>query len=226
MFLHDGLGAIESWKEIPERVCAAAGCAALLYDRWGYGGSEARERFDAGFMEAEVPVLHEILAAFDLERVDLVGHSDGATIALLFAGAYPERVRRLVSVAAHTFVEPRTTSSISELRERAATGQMPAWLSRLHGARAEHLLEAWSIGWLSEVHGRWDIRSKLSAVGCPVLAIQGEDDRFGTRQQLSAIGEGVEVAETWLMPGVAHTPYVEVPDEFVARVGRFLAAAG
>jgi pimeloyl-ACP methyl ester carboxylesterase len=209
IFLHHGLGAIESWKALPACLRRAGGVRSLVYERWGYGRSEARSEFAPGFMEAEVPTLIEIVAAFSAGPVDLVGHSDGATIALLAAAEHPERVRSVVSIAAHTFVEPVTTSSIQALLEDAEANGAPGWLTRFHGERGLDLLRSWAEVWLGQVHGRWDVRQRLGEIRCPVLAIQGEADEFGSAEQLRVIGRRVPTAETWMIADAGHTPFVD-----------------
>jgi pimeloyl-ACP methyl ester carboxylesterase len=222
VFLHHGLGALESWKALPARLRAAAGMRTLVYERWGYGGSEPRATFAPGFMEAEVPTLVEILDQHTAGPVDLVGHSDGGTIALLTAAEHPSRVRSVVSIAAHTFVEPITTTSIRGLLEAAERDGPPGWLVRFHGERAMELLRAWAEVWLGQVHARWDVRAALAAIRCPVLAIQGERDEFGSRAQLEVIGREVAAAQTWLVEGVGHTPFVD-QQAFARRIARFWA---
>jgi pimeloyl-ACP methyl ester carboxylesterase len=168
-------------------------------------------------MEAEVPTLMEIVDAIGAGPVDLVGHSDGATIALLAAAWHPHRVRLVVSIAGHTFVEPQTTS-IQALQHALQGGAAPAWLRRLHGDRGGPLLDAWADVWLGQVHAKWDVRSELSALRCPVLALQGDADEFGSDQQLAVIGEWVRDAEIWRLRG-GHSPQHDAADEFVRRVG-------
>ena len=222
VFLHDGLGAIGSWKDIPEEIGRRAGINVLAYDRYGYGGSQPRGRFPLGFMEEEVPALVELLDALSLDQAHLVGHSDGASIALLCAARYPARVCSLVSVAAHTFVEPQTREGIQALVDSMNHGRIPAWLSRLHRERAGPLLKAWGSGWLTARHAQWNIESWLGYVKCPTLAIQGTADEFGTEKQIIAIMNRVEGCETWMVEGCGHTPYNEYPAAFAERVGGFL----
>jgi len=222
VFLHHGLGALESWKAMPARLRDAAGVRTLVYERWGYGGSDARPDFEPGFMEAEVPTLVEILDQHTEGPVHLVGHSDGGTIALLTAAVHPERVRSVVSIAAHTFVEPITTRSIGALREAAERDGPPGWLTRFHGARGMPLLDAWAEVWLGQVHARWDVRSELANICCPVLAIQGDGDEFGSREQLEVLGREIEGARTWLVEGVGHTPFVD-QEAFARRIAAFWA---
>ena len=220
VFLHDGLGAIESWKTIPREFSTECSVRTLIYDRWGYGGSEARTFFAAGFMEAEVPTLMEIIDATEMGSVDLVGHSDGATIALLAAAWHPNRIRSVVSIAAHTFVEVETTKSIEALQDQLNTGVTPSWLGRLHGDRGESLLEAWAEVWLGGSHAEWDARSELSQVACPVLAVEGDNDGFGSDKQLEVIGQLVPDTEIWRVQG-GHAPHHELGDAFIRRVGDF-----
>lgn len=220
IFLHHGLGAVESWKALPHELRAATGCRTLVYERWGYGGSEGRPTFAAGFMEAEVPTLLEIIAEYAEDPVDLVGHSDGATIALLAAAAQPSRVRSVVSIAAHTFVEPITTASIRGLLEAAERDGPPGWLTRFHGDNGMALLRAWADVWLSAAHARWDVRPLLCGIRRPVLAIQGDADEFGSGEQLAVIGREVAGAETWLVAGVGHTPFAD-ERAFARRIAEF-----
>lgn len=220
VFLHHGLGALESWKALPQKLRAVAGCRTLLYERWGYGGAERRATFAAGFMEAEVPTLLEIIDAYSEHPVDLVGHSDGATIALLTAAQHPEQVRSVVSIAAHTFVEPITTTSIRALLEAAERDGPPGWMTRFHGVRGMELLRAWADVWLGPGHARWDVRGELAAIRRPVFAIQGDADEFGSRAQLEVIASEVPDVEAWLVADVGHTPFVD-EDEFARRIAEF-----
>ena len=226
IYLHDGLGSSYTWKELPGLLGRAAGRRGIAYDRRGYGGSGPCARFAPGFMEAEVPTLVELIRHNATKPVDLVGHSDGATIALLTAADYPELVRSVVSVAAHTFVEPLTTSSISGFRDQVRGGDSPKWLGRLHGARGVALVEAWSEVWLGEEHGRWDVRGRLPEIACPVFAIQGEDDEFGSVEQLEVLGQRIARSTTWKVRRAGHTPWAGREEELVRRITAFWRAAG
>jgi pimeloyl-ACP methyl ester carboxylesterase len=224
IFLHDGLGATGSWQTMPERIAAATGLSAMLYDRWGYGRSAPREAFPFGFMEQEVPVLLDLLDREGIARPHLVGHSDGGSIALLFAARHPERVRSVVTEAAHVFVEPETQAGIRALLEAKAAGQMPRWLERLHGERAAALLDAWGSGWLTPAHARWNIEDCLAQVRCPLLVIQGDRDEFGTLAQVEAIVSRAPNAQRWVARDCGHTPHAEAADHFAERVSAFLRA--
>ena len=224
VFLHDGLGAVGAWKRVPERIGAAAGVNALVYDRWGYGRSDERGAFPFGFMEAESLVLRELLDRLALERAHLVGHSDGGSIALLMAARWPERVASLVTEAAHAFVEPETQAGIRELVTLQAAGRLPGWLTRLHGERTGRLLSAWCEGWLSGAHALWNIEDWLGYVTAPALVIQGKQDEFGTLAQVNAILNRIGGADRWIVPDCGHTPHNDAADEFVERVAAFIRA--
>ncbi|MCZ6473861.1 MAG: alpha/beta hydrolase [SAR324 cluster bacterium] len=223
IFLHDGLGASGSWKDIPRTLGHMLGANALVYDRWGYGRSEPRGSFPFGFMEGEVPALLELLDGLDLPRVHLVGHSDGGSIALLFAAQYPERLSSLVTEAAHVFVEPRTRAGIQALVDAQAAGRTPSWLKNLHGARADAVLRAWSKGWLSARHKQWNIEQGLGAIQLPTLVIQGMQDEFGSKAQVAAIVDRVAGCRSWLVKSCGHTPHTQAASRFTERVGKFLA---
>ena len=226
VFLHDGLGAIGAWKDVPEHIADALGIRALVFDRWGYGRSDPRADFPFRFMEAEVDPFKELIDQLGTGPVHLVGHSDGGSIALLFAAKYPASVHAIVTEAAHVIVERETQAGIEALVELQRQGRTPGWLKRLHGERAESLLAAWSTGWLSDQHARWDITPCLPHVLHPLLAIQGEQDEFGTPRQVELITGGVKGAESWMVPRSGHTPHTFAQPDFERRVVEFLARHG
>lgn len=223
VLLHDGLGAIGSWRSLPLRLARTLGANTLVYDRFGYGRSQPRPEFPERFMEGEVLPLLALLDHLDIARPHLLGHSDGGSISLLFAAEHPGRVAAVITEAAHIFVEPETQAGIRALVALQARGKTPSWLYRLHGERADDLLRAWSSRWLSDAFARWNIGGVLPAVRCPVLAIQGEADEFGTRAQVESILNGVAGARSWMAPGCGHTPHSQLEDEFAQRVTGFLA---
>jgi pimeloyl-ACP methyl ester carboxylesterase len=222
VFLHDGLGSAGAWRTVPEQIADRVKLPALVFDRWGYGLSTRRDSFPFGFMEEEVEPFRELLDALAIPRAHLVGHSDGGSIALLFAAAHPGRALTVTTEAAHVFVEPETQHGIRALVALQQAGQTPGWLRKLHGGRADFLLERWSAGWLTEDHARWNIEGAVSGVRCPLLAIQGEQDEFGTLAQVHAILRQAPHGERWVVPGSGHTPHVQAEADFVARVAAFV----
>lgn len=230
VFLHEGLGSRSLWRGFPRRVRDALGYGTLAYSRWGHGASDPRPGdWPISFMHDEaLHVLPEVLArAGQTEPPVLFGHSDGGSIALIFAAHYPGSARAVVTEAAHVMVEDVTIASIAEARERYRSGELRARLARHHGEGTDSLFSGWSGAWLSPAFRQWDIRALLPAVRCPVLAIQGRDDRYGTPAQLDAIVAGAGGPVTpLLIDHCGHAPHAEQPDGVLAAVTTFLANRG
>lgn len=225
VFLHEGLGGIAQWKGFPEALCRATGRRGLVYERWGYGGSERlhlpRPR-DYLRLEAERS-LPDVLAACGIERAILIGHSDGGSIALLFATAFPQRVAACISMAAHVFVEDVTLAGIRGVVARWDHGDLKTRLARYHGANTEAMFRGWAETWMSAEFRDWNIEDRLAAVLCPVLVIQGRNDEHGTLAQVEAIARGVSgPVETWIAPDCGHSPHLEARAAVIERIARFI----
>lgn len=225
VFLHEGLGSIPQWEDFPAALCRATGLSGLLYERWGFGGSEAlalpRPR-DHLEREAE-DALPEVLAACSVRRPVLIGHSDGGTIALLYAAACPERAEACVTLAAHVFVEDVTRGGIEAVVARWRAGGLRDRLARHHGANTEAMFRGWAETWLDPGARDWNVEHRLSAITCPALVIQGADDAHGSPAQVAAIAAGVSgPAEAWMIPDCGHIPHLERPDLVRARIADFV----
>jgi pimeloyl-ACP methyl ester carboxylesterase len=211
VFLHEGLGSIAQWRDFPALLCESTGLPGLVYDRLGYGQSDPLERpFSARFLHDEALVaLPRVLELTGVEDAYLVGHSDGASIALIFAGANPGvRLRGVIAEAPHLFVEDLTVSSIRALAHSWRTTDLPRRLARYHGEKTEALFQAWADVWLSEEFRSFDIHEYVPSIRCPILALQGEDDEYGTPEQLLALRAAATVpAIVKLLPGCAHAPH-------------------
>lgn len=226
VFLHEGLGCLEAWRDFPARVAAATGCSTLVYSRWGYGRSEARPgAWPVSFMHEEAASsLPDLLGHLGIDHAILFGHSDGASIALLFASQFPDAAQAVVSVAAHVMVERETVESISAARTRYAEGPLREGLARYHGPNTDTMVEGWSGVWLDPAFRDWDIRPSLGRVRCPVLAIQGSADQYGTPAQLGAIREGViGPTVTSLLDGCGHAPHRDAPEAVISAVSTLVA---
>lgn len=180
VFLHEALGCVEMWKTFPERLSQRTGLPGLLYDRQGHGGSDPlngpRER---EYLHREArEVLPALLRSLDVERPVFVGHSDGGTIALLFAAAYPDWPCCAVVEAAHVFVEEITRQGIREAVSTYHTTDLESRLAKYHGDKSGELFHAWSGTWLSDMFSTWNMHHELPFIQCPLLVIQGEDDQY------------------------------------------------
>jgi pimeloyl-ACP methyl ester carboxylesterase len=228
VFLHEGLGSIELWRSFPADVRAAAGGpAVLVYSRAGYGRSAAAHLpRPVTYMHIEADdVLPALLAQLGIERPVLIGHSDGASIALLFAGA-GRPVAGLVLIAPHVFVEEVSIRSIFAAREAFETTDLRARMGRYHDD-VDAAFRGWNDVWLSPEFRSWNIEDRLPAVRCPLLLVQGADDPYGTTAQLDAIEAGVcGPTRRVLIPNVGHAPHLEAPDVTTEAVAEFLAAIG
>lgn len=230
VFLHEGLGSITQWTgrgiDVPARLAAATGRRALVYDRRGYGRSDplGAPRHPRYLYDEAWTVLPEVLDAAGIERAVLIGHSDGASIALLFAARYPDRTAGVVSEAAHIIVEDVTLAGIGVAKRAydAADSRLAAALRRHHGDNADAVFAAWADAWLSPDFAGFDMGAELATVAAPVLAIQGESDEYGTPRQLELIAAGVAgPVETWLVPDCAHVPHHQAADRVLPQIAEF-----
>ena len=224
VFLHEGLGSLALWKTFPAAVVAATGCPALVYSRYGYGKSDKLDAPRAvDYMHREaLDVLSEVLDQFGIDDPILVGHSDGASIALIHAGAGKRPVRGLVAMAPHVFVEDITVQSIAQAKISFETTDLAAKLGRYHDDVAS-TFRSWNDIWLHPDFRRWNIEEYLPGVECPVLLIQGVDDQYGTAAQVKAIARQVSgPSQIRMLADSAHSPHVDRRDVTVAAIGEFV----
>jgi pimeloyl-ACP methyl ester carboxylesterase len=209
VFLHEALGSIRLWHDFPEALVAATGLPALVYERLGHGGADPLtlpRGLDYLHIEAE-QILPAVLDQAGIARAIPIGHSDGGSIALLFAAAFPGRVAAAVTMAAHVFVEAVTVAGVHEAMALYRTTDLPEKLAKYHGANTETLFRAWAETWTSEAFRHWNIEDCLPSIVCPLLALQGADDEYATPAQVHAICRGVRGPATpLLIPDCAHQP--------------------
>jgi pimeloyl-ACP methyl ester carboxylesterase len=223
VMLHEGLGSVSLWRDLPRRLAARTSGTVVAYSRYGYGRSDVfTEPREPDYMhhEGEV-VLPALLAALEIDRPVLFGHSDGASIALICAGAHPELVRALVLEAPHVFVEEISVRSIAEAKTAYATTELPEKLAR-HHADADATFTGWNDVWLDPRFRDWNIEGYADRVQCPVLVIQGEADEYGTMAQVEAIAARVPRSETLIVPGAGHSPHRDAPDLVIDRIASFV----
>lgn len=224
IFLHEGLGSIRQWRDFPARVAKATGCRALVYDRYGYGNSDvlSESRVGVDFMHQEaLKFLPEILANLKIDNPILVGHSDGASIALIHAGAgHP--VRGVAAMAPHVFIEDICVSSIAKAARQFETTDLPQRLGK-HHRDARKTFYLWADAWLDPAFLDWNIEQYLPGIRCPVLAIQGEADEYGTMAQLDAIARQVSgPCELLKLPDCGHSPHKDQPEKVLNSLSEFI----
>jgi pimeloyl-ACP methyl ester carboxylesterase len=225
VFLHEGLGCLATWADLPDRLVSATGCGALVYSRMGYGASDpVREPRPVRFMHDEaLDVLPAVIERFKLEEVILFGHSDGASIAVVYAGASRGPIRALVLEAPHVFVEPICIESITRIARAYETTRLRERLARYHGGNTDSMFRTWTDVWLRPEFRRWNIEEYLPAIESPVLVVQGEDDEYGTLRQVDAVVTQVRgPAKSLVLARCGHSPHSERPDEVLEAAGRFI----
>jgi len=224
VMLHEGLGSIAMWKDFPEQLARATGCGVLVYSRYGHGTSERlTEKRSADFMHHEAKVvLPELLRQFEIERPILLGHSDGASIALIYAGTWPAQVRALILEAPHVFVEDLGIRSIAAIRKLYESSDLRKKLARYHDYTDE-TFRGWNDIWLDPQFRDWNIEEYLAAISCPTLVIQGEDDEYGTLAQVEAIQRRVAATQTLILPACGHSPHRDQPSLTLDAISKFVA---
>jgi pimeloyl-ACP methyl ester carboxylesterase len=222
VLLHDGLGSVSAWREFPERLQRATSRRVIAFSRFGHGRSDPPHapRTPAFFHEEAHVVLPDILRQLDAEEPILVGHSDGASIALLHAAAAD--LPGLVVLAPHVFVEELGLREIAAARDQFTRGDLRSRMAR-HHRDPDAAFRNWNDVWLDPAFRSWDLRPGLPAITCPTLAVQGTADPYGTPAHVEAIRDSVPgPVELLLLPG-GHAPHLEHPDEVTAALTRFLA---
>jgi pimeloyl-ACP methyl ester carboxylesterase len=224
VFLHEGLGSISMWRDFPTQAAQATGCPALVYSRAGYGNSEAvRAPRTVRYMHDEaLETLPRLLDALAVREPVLVGHSDGGSIALIYAGAR-DRLKGLVAMAPHVFVEDLSVKSIAQARTAFETTDLRERLAR-HHADPEAAFRGWNDIWLHPDFRAWNIEEYLPRIHCPVLAIQGFDDEYGSMAQVEAVAKQVGgPVEVLRLDHCGHSPHRDQPAAVLEALARFVA---
>lgn len=223
VFLHEGLGSVAMWRDFPQRVADATGCEAVVYSRAGYGRSDpavlprtVRYMHDEGLV-----VLPALLAGLGLERPILFGHSDGGSIALICAGGTATPLTGLILMAPHVMVEDLSVASIAQAEVAWQNTDLRQRLGKYH-ADVEAAFRGWNDIWLHPDFRAWNIEETLAAIRCPVLAIQGEDDEYGTMAQIERIAAQVADVDLVKLADCRHSPHKDQPEAVLAAVSAFV----
>ena len=229
VFLHEGLGSVSMWRDFPQRLVDALQCRGLVYSRPGYGRSTPRapeERWTPDFVHRQA---HEVLPALftalgmatSTDKPWLLGHSDGGSIALLHAARFPQRVKGLIVLAPHILVEDVSIASISAARTAYETTDLRQRLAHHHDD-PDSAFRGWNDVWLSPAFRDWSIEGEIGAIECPLLAIQGLNDEYGTLEQVRGIARRVPQTQLLELPGCGHSPHRDQPEAVVRAVGSFM----
>jgi pimeloyl-ACP methyl ester carboxylesterase len=226
VFLHEGLGSLAMWKDFPARLCAATGCRGLVYSRPGYGRStprDADENWAPDFMHRQAnEVLPALLAALRVdEPIVLFGHSDGASISLLHTARFPEQTAGAIVLAPHIVVEDVSVASIEMARQAYLATDLRQRLSKYHDD-PDSAFWGWNGIWLHPAFRAWTIEAEIAAIRCPLLAVQGLDDEYGTLEQIRGIARRVPQTTLLELPACGHSPHRDQPEAVIAAVSAFL----
>lgn len=224
VFLHEGLGSIAMWRDFPQKVADATGCEAVVYSRAGYGrsGADPQTRGVRYMHEQGLEVLPEFLRVLGIERPILFGHSDGGSIALLCAGGTDTALAGIIVAAPHVMVEDITIRGIEAARDAYRSTDLPARLGKYH-KDVDAVFWAWNDIWLSPAFRAWNIEEYLPRIDCPILAIQGEDDEYGTMDQLDRIAEQSRDVDLLKLADCRHSPHKDQEQALIDAVVAFVA---
>ena len=225
VMLHEGLGALSLWRDLPRKLSNLIDCSVFVYSRHGYGQSDfINSKFNAKYMHKEaLNILPKILNHFDISNPILYGHSDGASIALIHASSADTGIMGLILEAPHVFVEEISLNGLKDAKKAFEQGGLKAGLAK-HHREPEMIFRCWNNIWLSPEFLTWNIVSCLSNIQCPALLIQGETDAYGTLSQLDTIEENVSgICEKKILPNIGHSPHRENPKLVLRSIQQFIS---
>jgi pimeloyl-ACP methyl ester carboxylesterase len=223
IFLHEGLGCIEMWRDYPKQLCIDLGVRGIVYDRAGYGKSTGSllNRTNLYLHEA-ADELAKLITALKIQYPILYGHSDGGSIALIYAANHPDKVKAVITEAAHVFNETGTIKGVREARPWMEEGKMEG-LRKYHGDRYQEVFYAWNDIWLDDSFMDWDITDLLPSINCPQLIIQGKDDQYGTLLQVETIAKMTTGETSTFTPeNCGHAPFKEQREKVMEMSAQFI----
>jgi len=229
VFLHEGLGSLAMWRDFPQRLCARCATRGLVYSRPGYGRSTpraAQEAWGLDFMHRQADeVLPALLRALDIDTAAnppwLFGHSDGGSITLLYAARFPERLAGAITLAPHIVVEDLSVTSIEKARVAYLQTDLRQRLARYHDD-PDSAFWGWNRIWLHPPFREWSIEAELESIRCPLLAVQGRDDEYGTLEQILGIARRVPQTQLLELSECGHSPHRDQPERLLDATSRFL----
>lgn len=225
VFLHEGLGCVDMWKDFPFLLSERTGCPCVVFSRLGYGASDPKSwPWKINFMHDEG--LHFLPLFLSHEKIKdhiLIGHSDGGSIALIYAGSLNSlQLKGVITLAAHVFCEKLTVKSINKAKIDFEHNELRSKLLKYHGPNTENTFRGWSSVWLNPRFLYWNIEKYLKHINVPILAIQGDRDQYGTLKQVEAISNGARDVTPFIAQGCRHAPHLEQSDMIVSAVKKFM----
>jgi pimeloyl-ACP methyl ester carboxylesterase len=225
VMLHEGLGSISLWRDFPQQVAEATGHEVLVYSRYGYGNSEASPGFPFSYMHDEgLKFLPELLERLDIKKPILFGHSDGASITLIAAGGSKIEPKGVIVMAPHVIVEQICFDAITDAQVAYQQTDLKDKLGK-HHADVDSAFFGWSNAWLSPEFKNWNIEEYLPMISCPILAIQGYEDEYGTMAQIDKIVERSKKAafvDTLKIENCRHSPHKDQTKIVLDQITHFI----
>lgn len=225
VLLHDSLGCVELWRDFPRQLSSELTMNVLVYDRMGYGKSQALDtsQRSKNYLEQEAHFLNKLLDKLAIKKVCLVGYSDGGSIALLYGALYSHRIDSLVCAAGHIFVEDITLKGIKNSKEYFQNSNLALRLEKYHGSKVGTLLDAWIQTWTHSSYRDWSIEHLMSRISCPVLFLQGDMDEYGTLEQVTKTLDKVQgIKQMEILSNTTHALFKEKPQEVLCLISNFI----
>lgn len=222
IFLHEGLGCTEQWFDFPARLTDSLQIAGFLYDRYGFGKSaESAENKNPNYLEIEADFLHKMInKLFPEKEIILFAHSDGATIALMYASKYHQHLKTVISIAHHVVIEQKTIEGVKKAIEAYKNGKLRNSLLKFHGTKTDKMFQGWSDSTVYNYD--FDMSDKLKKIRVPVFAIQGDNDQYGSKLQLELIEKNVKKSKTLLVENCDHYPQRKYPELLIESIKNFI----
>jgi pimeloyl-ACP methyl ester carboxylesterase len=225
VFLQEGLGSRAQWRDFPTRLSTLSGLSCLVYERFGYGSSDAHDnpRTTRYLHDEALISLPEVLKQCNIDDAILIGHSDGGSIALIYAAVHGKKIRGVITEAAHVFVEDLTLNGILQAVKQYKTTDLRNRLYQFHRDNTDEMFRAWADTWLASWFRTWNIEEYLPQITCPLLAIQGEEDKYGTKAQVDSIVSLVKgPVEGLMIPNCGHVPHHQARERVLNEMVRFI----
>ncbi|MBI9092785.1 MAG: alpha/beta hydrolase [Desulfobacterium sp.] len=224
VFLHEGLGSIAQWGSFPSDLCAATGCPGFLYERRGYGRSDPYPgEWPMDYLEGETDFIHGVLQGCNVKNPILIGHSDGGTIALLYASRHSDKLKGVITEAAHIFIEDVTLNGISEAVGVYENTGLKEKLAKYHGDKTDAVFRRWANRWLDPGFRGWNVESSLAGITCPLVVIQGKADEYATLAQVEGIISQVSgPVKGVIIEDCRHVPHHQARKRVIEEMAAFI----